>query len=307
MQFPPQTKFPEIESDVFALNEEVVKQWYDLHKPDMNARLVIQEKIDGSNFTVYRADETTILFFNKGKLLNEEKQKMSVFYNTCQALKTRPDLFRIGYIYHGEAVRSSRPNHIMYKRIPKFYVIFYEILIPVPYSKFRFATPEEMTEILEETCLEQTHIYFDSVRVDDTSMGRLAKLFLDINTLHSCLGNYAEGFVVKLFSGEEKCKRIKYVSDHMKERKVIPGITASDYDIEAIGDLFNVHARFRKAAQHLEERGEKITRENIVDELDKDLLKEREAELKQILFNKYWHEIKRAARKDLSNFLKTFP
>lgn len=265
-------------------------------------RLIVQEKIDGSNFTVYRPDEhSPLLFFNKGKPV---KADQSVWERTCRALSTRAYLFRPGYVYHGEAMRATRSCHIMYKQVPRFYWMCYEIIAP---GTSVCMTPEEMDEILKDTGIQQARIYYDSKYADETSPERLDNLFKSINMLPSCLGNYAEGFVVKVLQYEKKGKlvtyRCKYVSDHMRERKPIEGVMAPDCTVESIGDLFNVPARFRKAVQHLQERGEEVTPSAVAAECDADLLKEYEQEIREMLWNRYWNTIKRTSRADLYKFM----
>lgn len=350
IKYPTEVKLPEIDSAsaraIFfqspKTNSEQQKELY-AKSPDIfhekigewraaqpEGRLIIQEKMDGSNFTVYRDPKTLELhYFNKGKLLtNKESGKgesQSVFERTCDALRTRQNLFWPGYIYHGEALRATRACHIMYRQVPKFHWICYEIMIPsvvtavqqahsgdesdtvVNVTVHRCATPEEMTEILKDTGLEQAHIFYDSIWENEESNKRLVKIFLNINTLPSCLGNYAEGVVVKVLDRIKKDKvtpyRRKYVSDHMREHKTIEGVIAPDCTVESIEDMFNVPARFRKAVQHLEEDGKNITYETVTAEADRDLEKECKHEIMEMLWKRYWPIIKRAARKDLAQTL----
>lgn len=322
---------PEQQKELYAQTpaqfHEKVGEW---RAAQPSGRLIIQEKMDGSNFTVYRDPKTLELqFFNKGKLLSNKEsgkgESQSVFERTCDALRNRQNLFWPGYIYHGEALRATRSCHIMYRRVPKFHWICYEIMIPsvitvvqepragdeadtvTSVTTYRCATPEEMTDILKDTGLEQAHIFYDSIRENEESNKLLAKIFLNINTLPSCLGNYAEGVVVKVLDRIKKDKvtpyRRKYVSDHMRERKTIEGFSAPDCTVESIGDMFNVPARFRKAVQHLEEAGKNITYETVTAEADRDLEKEYKDEIMQMLWKRYWPIIKRAARKDLAQTL----
>lgn len=311
--FPKEVKLPEIPSgstkQVLAIDNKnpfnAMTEWLEIQCP---GRLIVQEKIDGSNFTIWRHPETLdIFFFNKGKHLAVDKQKNNTFVRTCDILKKRPEMFRPGYIYHGESMRTARANHIMYRRIPKFHWICYEIMIPLDSTgKYRCATPEELSDIIAGTGIEQAHIYYDSEKANG-SLQELVQSFIDIDKLYSCLGNYAEGFVVKVLTRMKGDKispyRRKYVSSHMRERKVVEGMISPDCTLEAIGDIFNVPARHRKALQHLEERGEEVTYKALVAEADSDLEKEYTKEISEILMQRYWPIIKKAARKDLAKNL----
>jgi len=83
--FPDQVKLPEIQSGSATAvvgdaedKEEAVSVW--LKAQPEGDRLIIQEKIDGSNFTVWRDPETLdLLFFNKGKNLTEKLQQNSTY------------------------------------------------------------------------------------------------------------------------------------------------------------------------------------------------------------------------------------
>jgi hypothetical protein len=325
-KFPTEVKLPEIKSGsargIFPASKLSFVELQNCYKEDTKlffdyigkwlqsqpkGRLIIQEKMDGSNFTVY-PDPTTgeLVFFNKGKKIEGNHAFQSVFERTCEALTPRAKLFLPGYIYHGEAFRATRSCHVMYKTVPKFHWICYEIMIPLQGGGFKLATPEEMTELLCDTGLQQAQIYYDSQQ--QQHLETLISVFLNINTLPSCLGNYAEGVVVKVLDRGKKGKvvpfRQKFVSDHMRERKTIEGVFAPDLTVESIGDMFNVPARFRKAYQHLEERGEDTTSyPALTKEADDDLEKEYKEEIKEMLWNRYHKVIKKAARKDLAQVL----
>ena len=321
INFPTAVKLPSIGSKsvpaIFKKDENketAIKTW--LETQPLGERIIVQEKIDGSNFTVFRPhpDDDMLHFFNKGKRLDEKLQQNSTYVRSCEILTNRPQLFRPGYIYHGESLRAARASHIKYRRIPKFHWICYEIMIPGGVDGYRSATPEEMTEILSDTGIEQAHIFYDSNRAivaKQAGIERLVNVFDNIERLPSCLGNYAEGVVVKVLNHTKKNKvvtsRTKYVSAHMRERKGIEGAIAPDCTIEAIGDVFNVAARHRKAVQHLEERGEEVNRAAISAELDADLKKEHEPEICALLMQRYWPAICKAARKDALTNLEMMP
>lgn len=111
--FPSQVKLPEIQSGSASAvvanvenKEDAVAKWLN-DQPE--GRLVIQEKIDGTNFTVWRNPETLeLFFFNKGKNLDKRLQENSTYVRTFSLLRKRPELFKPGFIYHGESMRATR-------------------------------------------------------------------------------------------------------------------------------------------------------------------------------------------------------
>jgi hypothetical protein len=288
VQWPAQVKIPEIPSAsarallTGSLEDQLgkIQEWM------KQKRVVAKEKMDGTNFVVYRTTSHELLFFNKGKRVFRDN---SVFERTCDALQKRAHLFREGYIYYGEGFRNARATHIHYGRCPRFHWICYDIMIPEDAS-FRIATPEEMKDILGDTGLEQAQIYFDS-RHDGPE--KLLEVFSNLERLPSCLGQFAEGVVLTIGTA-----RRKYVASHMRERKTIEGVYAPDCTVQSIGDMFNVQARFRKTEQRLRERGiEHPTRAQIEEELDADLIKEHKEEIVQVhLNNRFWNEMRKAAR-----------
>lgn len=300
---PSQVKLPEIQSGSVSkvTTEQDALDWLLVQRGEAEERLLLQEKMDGSNFTVYRPSEAhALLFLNKGKPVDEAG---SQFSRTCKVLRNRADLFLPGYIYHGESMRTARPNFIHYQRIPRYHWVCYEILKA---GSFTCATPEEMQAILRDTGIEQAPIYFDT-DYDGMDAVKLLGIFQQLDTLPSSLGNVAEGFVLKVPTRVKKNlvmpMRRKYVATHMRERKVPQGMISPDCTIEAIGDVWNVPARHRKAQQHLEERGEKVTLQSLYAEADADLEKEHKEEILDLLWERYWSIIRKAARADLAKNL----
>jgi long-subunit acyl-CoA synthetase (AMP-forming) len=121
----------------------------------------------------------------------------------------------------------------------------------------------------------------------------------------SILGGALEGVVIKnyaLYGQDKKILMAKIVRDEFKEvhktewKKSNP--TQSDVLQMLIG-RYKTDARFEKAYQHLNEKGE-ILREckdipKLMKEVQEDIKKECEDEIKQILFSHFWESIKRAS------------
>jgi hypothetical protein len=295
--------FPKIESATVAKLRKIAQE----HQLDT---IVVREKIDGSNFTIFN-DGNQLHFYNKNAEVTGDKLSISVFeYSVAGALlaqrqcKERDiDAFRPGFTYHCEALRRTRASHIRYARIPRYHIICYEIILPNGLN----ATPEQLTDILRDTGIEEVPVLWTNLRslgVDtitsdsinantpvnnnniqpndpteyEAHIAKLIKLAESIDTLPSCLGNTAEGFVLTVLNREKKDKlitlRVKFVATHMKESKDV-GATSNDgfennQTVLAIGDMFNVEPRFVKAANRLEEKAIAVTSEELNRELDAD-------------------------------------
>lgn len=306
--------FPKIEPATIAKLRKIAQE----HELDC---IVVREKIDGSNFTIFN-DGNQLHFYNKNSEITGDKLSISVFeYSVAGTLLAQKqckergiDAFRPGYTYHCEALRRTRASHIRYARIPRYHIICYEIILPNGTN----ATPEQLTEILHDTGIEEVPVLWSNVRKSNSNIStstveyeslvaELIKIAESIDVLPSCLGNTAEGFVLTVLNREKKDKlitmRVKFVATHMKERKDI-GATSNDgfennQTVTAIGDMFNVAPRFIKAANRLEEKAIPITSEALNIELDADLEAECRAEILEMLWQRCWPTIKKAARANL--------
>lgn len=325
METPAPVHFPKIEPcSIDRLTKLLIE-----HARDT---IIVREKIDGSNFTVFN-DGKQLRFYNKNSEITGDRLTAAVWdytvkgCNFAQYNNSSPPVstFRTGYTYHCEALRRTRSSHIRYTRIPRYHLICYEIILPNGFN----ATPEQMHEILAGTgveivpvlwsnsCMNSTAIIGDSFlreqslqekslqestdgktaestynnsptdidTLDKISAGcstphrrileyalhmnKLIDIAQNIDTLPSCLGNFAEGFVITVLNRERRpgvftTLRAKFVSSHMKERKEVPDVKVSIDSFEnnqaviAIGDMFNVEPRFVKALNRLEERGEYV-------------------------------------------------
>ena len=91
-----------------------------------NHRWYIEEKVDGSQLSFVVSDEGQPTFYNKGSTINPTNK---VFVKTINMITTLASkkIFNPTYVYHGEAVCSSRHNVVQYERYPKYYFILFDI------------------------------------------------------------------------------------------------------------------------------------------------------------------------------------
>ena len=278
-------------------------------------RVIIQEKVDGSQLTITRKGDK-LIYYNKNKQISGQGKP---WLNSYILLNNRAHLFREGLFYHGEAMKSvySAKVNIRYEREPRYFWIVYEIVR----KDNTILTPEEMKEVLEGTGIEMVPILYDNtVEVCDNYIEKAKDTIkcIEHGTIKSCLGNIApEGVVLKVLNrdrgkGKVSTTRYKFVrgefseTNHSKKQK-LPELSQEQI-IDGIGKIYDTDARKQKAVQHLEEQGkwkDKIT-QNIglmVNELDADLLKECEQEIKDLLFVRFWPQISKSARGNVQEFL----
>ena len=293
-----------------------------LQNIDLEERIIIQEKIDGSQFTVYKDESGKLHYYNKNKEIGGQGKP---FLNAYLSLQGKEDMFQEGLFYHGEAMTSRLTNTNEYERAAKCFWIIYEIVRTNNYV----LTPEEMQKVLQDTPFETVRLIYDNKRDEKRDLKELVENIMkkidngdngehEEETIKSCLGGIPEGIVLKALNVLKKDKfsvtRYKFVrpafseANHSKKKR-LPQVSDTDFIFE-LGSIYNTDARFSKAVQHLQEK-DKWNETNInrnisllVGELDEDLLKEELEEIKTQLFIRYWPEISKAARQGLTDFLK---
>lgn len=274
--------------------------------------VIIQEKINGSQFTIFKKDGE-LHFYNRNK---EVGPKGDPYINAYLSLHDKKDFFVEGFFYHGEAMRNTTTNNAAYKRMPRYFWIVYEI----QRADGSLLTPEEMTVALQNTGIEMTQVLYDShknksVPVQEVIDQLMAQI--ESKQIESCLGGIPEGIVIKVLNSVKDGKtcnyRFKQVRSQFAEmsqekRNKIEQVSDADF-IKEIGEIYNTDGRREKAVQHMKEKD--VWQPNInknigtmVNELDNDLLKEAKEDIKNMLFVRFWSEISKVARGDVSKFLK---
>ena len=271
--------------------------------------VIIQEKINGSQFTIFKKDGE-LHFYNRNK---EVGPKGDPYINAYLSLQKKKEFFNEGLFYHGEAMKTIKTNNASYKRMPRYYWMVYEI----QREDGSLLTPDEMTTNLLGTGIETTQVLYDSHK--NQSILSLQEVIdqlmaqIESNDIESCLGNIPEGIVIKVLKGTTnyRFKRVRSVFAEMSQSKRDKIEQVSDIDfIREIGEIYNTDGRREKAVQHMKEKdiyNEKNINANIgpmVHELDDDLLKEAEEDIKNMLFVRFFPEISKVARGDVPAFLR---
>jgi len=293
-----------------------------LDKIDFSHRVLLQEKVDGSQLTIFKKDDT-LHYYNKNSACNPNGEPWrDAYLQLCQ----HPEFFQEGHFYHGESLKNSmkkrgdqtlyRPNVCEYSRLPRYNYIIYEIIRSDGY----ILTPEEMLSHLEGTGLETVQVFFDSTihpyeqglkKIVDTLLEKMEN-----GSLASSLGLKPEGLVLKVLNKKDKegaysTKRLKFVrpmfvETHLKKKENLYQVSDEEFIVE-LGKVYDTDARKMKAVQHLREKGawnsdKNKNFKNMTDELNADLLKEKSEEIRDLLFARFWPQISKAAQGDIAVF-----
>jgi hypothetical protein len=312
----PQVKFPSIDN----LNPKSTRVWAG-EGPEANNHLwYVQEKLDGSQFTFvlnpdYNPEDPKspqLLFYNKGGAINPTNK---IFLKAMNMLNVLAKTGRMSsqYVYHGEAICSTNHGVVKYERVPKYYVVLYDLTT----LDGKYQHPATMKAEATRLGLEAAPVlYFNFDRsispyevcqrlVDEIAAGKIK----------SMLGGTPEGVVLKHESfvsrGKTVATKLKLVtpafreSHAMKQHKEQATPASS---IEEIGKAYSLEARFHKSYQHLRDAGKlKHVMEDVIkikEELDDDLERECRDEIMMYLWAELAPYVKRACRTGFDDWYK---
>lgn len=238
------------------------------------ANLFIQEKVDGSqiSFGVISGE----LHIRSKNARIDPLAPEGMFANAVRAIRSVADKLKRDVFYRGEYLQSPKHNTLCYERAPKNHIALFDVERPGSH----YGEPTEISN-------EAARLGFDHVPVLTVMFGSefSQSLLNDFLKLESFLGGVQiEGVVVKnytAFTPDGKVTMGKFVSEAFKEshQKKWGEKNPNQGDIlEKIADGLNTEARFRKAVQHLRERGELAEEPKDIGPLMKELRADIESE-----------------------------
>ncbi len=272
----------------------------------------VTEKIDGSQFT-FGLDETgNLVFRSKGKemffeahekMFNKAVEYLIAYENTIKTALTS------GMYVCAEYLQKPKHNVVAYERVPHNNLIVFGVREAGNY----WTAYDEIDMLATTLGLETVPLLYkgtiDMTRVDKENGGYsyVGYDFLKriLETRISILGGEfgIEGIVAKNYEqrtkfGDPTICCGKYVRESFKERHQKEWKTGGDTVREFI-ESFRTEARWQKAVNHLRE---KVELENdprdigkLMKEINIDIEKEEEEEIKNFFYKHFIKEIKRKA------------
>ena len=253
--------------------------------------VVVQEKVDGSQFSFGVGNKGQLHMRSKGAVIHEGNEP-AMFKLACETVK---ELFRQnrlveGYSYRAEVVTSPKHNVLKYDRIPKGGLVLFDV--DYLWDGQDYASPNKLMDIGADLELEVVPLHYEGV------VGSFADLEQFMMRESFLGGTIQEGIVVKnynRFGVDKKILIAKIVRESFKEAHKIQWKTPEQGSvIDEIVKSLKLEGRWQKAVQHLRERGE--LKEAVQDigpllkEVELDTLKEEEDNIKEALFKWAWKE-----------------
>ena len=258
---------------VYALGHRVLQNLF-------SDEVLIEEKIDGSQFSFGRFDGV-LKARSKGKeILIDAPEKMFT-----EALRTAESLDLIdGYTYRGEYLQKPKHNALEYSRTPNKHIIIFDIND----GHESYLSYEQKKIEAERIGLEIVPIIYQG------KIESAVELEKHLERESILGGTKIEGIVIKnynQFTPDKKALMGKFVSESYKEvhKKEWGESNPGSKDIiTKLILMLKTEARWSKSVQHLKESGELDCSPKdigkLIVEVKKDIKKECEDEIKEILF-----------------------
>lgn len=277
----------------------------------LKGRVVLQEKIDGSQFSfgVFEDPQglgTYIRMRSKGKefVVGEQESMFNPAVETVQRLF--PDL-KVGWTYRAEFLGKPKHNVLSYGRIPKQHLILFDIND----AEESYLSPDQVKLEALRLGLDMVPTFFEG-KGSSVDLPML-KWLLDGESI---LGDEKiEGIVIKNYGQfDPHTKKVlmgKFVSEIFKEthkkdwKKENPG---KKEIVQGFIEQLKTEARWRKALQHLRDDG-KLSRTPkdiplLIEEVQADILKENAEDMKRVLWEFAWAQVRRGVVAGLPQWYK---
>jgi len=269
--------------------------------------VVIQEKVDGSQFTFWLDDEGLPRFRSRGTEINPADTK-SPFARSVASVLAVHELVGLDamVVYRGEALSKLKHNELKYGRAPKGHVVLFDCQVAGAHETY--TTPEWTAAEAVRLGLEPVPTLYAGPG-EDFDQELLTTYMERTSVLGGCL---IEGVVVKNYSRRDKggddgkALMGKFVRAEFKE-KMKNRIKKGPVDVVAeLGARYCTAARWRKAIQHLRDAGTltgtKADIPLLYKEVNRDLIEEEETDIKEILYKSFRKQVLKGATNGLATW-----
>lgn len=268
-----------------------------------NSPVVVQEKIDGSQFSFGIDENDQLICKSRASKINlaEPSNLFAPAVEKCKLLHEQRRL-RVGYVYRAEAMASRRHNRIAYEQAPCGGMVLFDV------------------EIHPNVFLPPTQLIFEAAYLDLQVVPHIATInspptkeqLEEWLQQKSILGGPIEGVVMKNYDVVDprtgEVYMAKYVRPDFNEVKPKTKISSGLEGLDVFIDSYSTEARWHKAIQHLHEEGRlKFKPQDIpilIREIQADLLKEEADTIRKRLWELVWPKILRSATNGFGNFYK---
>lgn len=269
-----------------------------------NDPIVVEEKFDGSQISFGLIDGELCARSKGVPIILDAPNEP--FGNAVDAIRSIEHLLIPGWVYRGEYFKKPKHITLEYARIPKNHIIIFDIQTGIE----QYMIPGEKAIEAQRIGLECVpHFIVENIDSID--------VLEELTNRESFLGGCTmEGVVLKnyhQFGPDDKILIAKYVREEFKEKhkKEWKNSNPTSKDvIQRMIEMYRVPARWSKAIQHLQERGELTNSPKdigaLIKEIPDDILKEHVDEIKDELFEMAWPHIRRGVTSGFPEWYKEY-
>jgi len=253
--------------------------------------VVCQEKIDGSQFS-FGIMAGQIRCRSKGKEQNPDCHD-NMFDKAVKTVESIKHLLIEGLTYRGEFLSKPKHNVRAYGRVPANHIILYDIDLGLQ----NYMPPQAVRDTAKMLGLECVPTFYEGMLQNINAVSQ----YLEKDSILG--GCKIEGIVIKnyyKFGRDKKVLMGKLVTQEFKEKhaKEWKSRNPSGKDvIGLLGEEYRAEARWHKSIQHLRDNGQLTASPkdigNLIKEINLDVIKECEDEIKAKLFEWAWPAISR--------------
>jgi hypothetical protein len=273
--------------------------------------VIIQEKVDGSNFTFGKTSDGELFAMSRAQRLDFSRPE-KMFAPALEHVQAIAHKIPDGYAFRCEYLRSNKHNVLAYTRAPKNHLVLFE-------AEQQRATGGWLNIGDERSFLENTASEFDIDLVPEFFNGyctleQLVEQVKEYHTRRSFLGLcLVEGVVIKNFNRFTPDGSIlvgKLVREQFKEQHThVKRATGEIPDkVTAIGAQFGGPERWQKAVQFLRDQGKLTDSPEDIPALLRRVQEDVEAEglddIKEALWKQFKGAIFKGCRQGLPEWYK---
>lgn len=267
--------------------------------------VVVQEKVDGSQFT-FGVIDGVLHCRSKGATIHLPTTD-KLFAGACATAQRLADagLLREGWQYRGEALMRAKHNTLEYARAPKDNIILFDVDVGL---ETRIAHPRDLGDEAERLELEVVPTFFVG------EISNITELQALLNRESILGGAKIEGVVIKNYSRFWKDGKMlmgKVVSDDFREKHDAAWTSANPKRrdiVEMLKETYRSERRWEKAAERLRDRGELASSPRdigaLLKEVQLDVREECRDEIANALFEHFWKDLSRGIIAGLPEWYK---
>ena len=270
--------------------------------------VVLQEKVDGSQFRFGITEEDKLLIGSKNSLIYDGNIVVGggMFKPAMDyLLSIEQKITEIGtdVYFFGEYLKNPKHNTLKYNTIPKNHIVLFDVL-----HRGTWIGREDLEEMAQKLEIDVIpEFYMGKVTVEDI------KKYLERESYLG--GEKIEGVVIKnykqtvLLGGKYYPLFTKYVNKKFKERNGVEWkANSSKNNIEEYIKSFRNENRWKKAYQYLRDNG-KLKNDysdigTIIKRVQEDIKEEETENIKKFFYNRFIKEILRNSTKGLPEWFK---